>query len=408
MKGESKNYKWLMLILISATYFLAQGTRQIYNAVLPQVKLDLAVDDVKLGLVGSVFTLTFGLVAPFAGFAADFFRRKWMVVIGAAVFSLGVFLSGYATGIGFLLVSYGIVTALGQSLMPPSNSSLISQYHVETRGTAFSVYQTAIYLGIVVFTLIAGSFAALGAGGWRLAFKVAGVFGLVWIALVAFFLHDTPQPVAAGATDKASVPEALKAFFGKPSAVLLMLALGSYFFATYGFKTWAPTYFTRMFPDMPQATVKFHSVIWFYIGAFLGVMLGGRVSDRFMGRRAAIRFEVELVGVLLCIPFSILMVTSTSLLGLCAAVGFFGFATGVYDSNLYAALMDIVSPRYRAVAVGIFGLGGCCVGALGPGVMGYLNGISPQVSFGSISVSCVLAAIFLVVIRCVTFKRDRI
>ena len=42
MGKEDKNYKWMLLALVSATYFLAQGTRQIYNAVLPQIKADFA------------------------------------------------------------------------------------------------------------------------------------------------------------------------------------------------------------------------------------------------------------------------------------------------------------------------------------------------------------------------------
>ena len=34
------DYKWVMLALVSSAYFLAQGTRQIYNSVLPQIRED--------------------------------------------------------------------------------------------------------------------------------------------------------------------------------------------------------------------------------------------------------------------------------------------------------------------------------------------------------------------------------
>ena len=87
------DYRWGLLALLSATYFLAQGTRQIYNAVLPQIKADFAasgLDDLQLGLVGSAFTLAFGLVIPFAGTLADFLRRKWIVVAGTLLFSVGI------------------------------------------------------------------------------------------------------------------------------------------------------------------------------------------------------------------------------------------------------------------------------------------------------------------------------
>ena len=85
------DYKWVMLALVSSAYFLAQGTRQIYNSVLPQIKSDFlacGVTDTQLGIVGSAFALAFGIAIPFAGLTADFLRRKWMIVAGMAIRSL--------------------------------------------------------------------------------------------------------------------------------------------------------------------------------------------------------------------------------------------------------------------------------------------------------------------------------
>ena len=153
------DYKWIMLLLISAAYFLAQGSRQIYAAVLPDIKDAFGgnVSDASMGLVGSAFTLAFGIVIPFAGMAADFFRRKWILLLGAMLFSTGILLSGFANGLGMLLIAYGLMNGIGQSLMPPCNTSLIGEFHTDTRGTAFSVYQGAIYLGIIVCSITASN-----------------------------------------------------------------------------------------------------------------------------------------------------------------------------------------------------------------------------------------------------------
>ena len=199
------DYKWKMLALVSATYFLAQGTRQIYNAVLPQIKVSFAssgLTDAQLGLVGSAFTLVFGLVIPLAGFAADFFKRKWMIVLGALVFSTGIFFSGFAAGIGMLIVTYGILNAAGQSAMPPSISSLIGQLHVSTRATAFAVYQMTFYVGIVVLSSASGWLSGLGEGKWRMAFWIFGAAGILWTLVVAVLLKDTPQPARASSCSR--------------------------------------------------------------------------------------------------------------------------------------------------------------------------------------------------------------
>ncbi len=373
------DYKWGLLALVSATYFLAQGTRQIYNAVLPQIKTDFAasgLDDLQLGLVGSAFTLVFGLVVPFAGMFADFFRRKWMIVIGTLLFSIGIFTSGFASGIGLLIVSYGVLNAAGQSLLPPSISSLIGQFHVETRGTAFSIYQMVFYSGIIVCSCVSGWLSGLGAGGWRQAFWIFGAAGILWTFALVFLLKDTPQVKSEGAAseDKATVREALGAFFGQPSALALTLGLGLYVYATYGFKTWSPMFLLRTFEGMTPARAAFHAVFWFYVGATVGVMLAGRVSDRLAKRRRGVRMEMNVAGLLLMIPFVLLAAFATNEFVVFAAIFGFGFATGVYDSNLYAALLDVVSPRYRAAAVGIFGCGGNVLGAFGPGMLGWMNG----------------------------------
>ena len=409
------DYKWVMLALVSSAYFLAQGTRQIYNSVLPQIKEDFltyGVTDTQLGIVGSAFALAFGLAIPFAGLAADFFRRKWMIVAGMAIFSLGILVSGFASGLGMLVVAYGVINAAGQSLMPPANSSLIGQLHVETRGTAFSIYQMCIYVGTVVCSCAAGWFASLGAGGWRKAFVIFGLIGLAWAVLLVWKLRDTPpENEVKGEGEqgkvKASVKEAVLAMVGKPTALLLMLGLGFYFYALYGFKTWLPMFLVKSYPGVTIRSAAFHGVFWFYLGAMAGVMCGGRLSDRLCPRRRAIRIEMNILGLVLAVPLLFAMAYAPTFALCVVASGVFGFATGVYDSNLYASLLEVVKPRYRAAAVGLFGCGGCVLGALGPGMLGWMSvHFSMRTGFSSLAVSALAGATVILFARLVTFRRD--
>ena len=411
------DYKWVMLALVSSAYFLAQGTRQIYNSVLPQIKEDFlayGVTDTQLGIVGSAFALAFGLAIPFAGLAADFFRRKWMIVAGMAIFSLGILVSGFASGLGMLVVAYGVINAAGQSLMPPANSSLIGQLHVETRGTAFSIYQMCIYVGTVVCSCAAGWFASLGAGGWRKAFVIFGLVGLAWAVLLVCKLRDTPPEKVKSKSEKGkskedrpSVREAVLAMVGKPTALLLMLGLGFYFYALYGFKTWLPMFLVKSYPGVTIPSAAFHGVFWFYLGAMAGVMCGGRLSDRLCPHRRAIRIEMNILGLVLAVPLLFAMAYAPTFALCVVASGVFGFATGIYDSNLYASLLEVVKPRYRAAAVGLFGCGGCVLGALGPGMLGWMSvHFSMRTGFASLAVSALVGATVILFARLVTFRRD--
>lgn len=403
------DYKWIMLALISSAYFLAQGTRQLYSSALPQIKeefLAYGVTDTQLGIVGGAFALVLGLAIPFAGLAADFFRRKWMIVAGMAIFSLSVFATGFAKGLGMLVVAYGIVNALGQALMPAANSSLIGQFHVETRGTAFSIYQSCIYAGTIVCSCVVGWFSTFGQSGWRWAFVCFGLIGLVWAVLLVWKLQDTPSPAAAS-DEKPSVREAILAMVGKPTALLLMLGLGFYFYALIGFKIWLPMFLVKTYPGVTMQSAAFHGVFWFYIAAMVGVMCGGRFSDRLRPRRQAIRIEMNILGLVLAAPMLFVMAYAPSAALCVVASGAFGFASGLYDSNLYAALLEVVKPRYRAAAIGLFGCGGCILGALGPGVLGWMSvHFSMRAGFASLAVASLLGAVVILLARVLTFRRD--
>ncbi len=407
---KNGKYKWFVLALISVSYFLAQGTRFIYASILPQLKIDFAhlgISDTVFGMVGGCFTLVFGLMMPFAGLAADLLHRKRSLIIGMVAFGAGVFLSGFAQGLGMLFISYGIINALGQSLLPPCNTSYISQYHTETRGTAFAIYQSAIYIGVVVCSVASGWFSGLGEGGWRKAFWIFGAIVLVWGIVMAIFLKDS-RP-GCKTDSKPGIREALRAFSGKKTAWLLMGALGCYFFVTYAFKLWAPLFIQDKFPDMSSVQVVFHATFWFYAGALAGVTLGGRLSDKLRKVRNTIRIDIELVGLLLCIPFILTMAYSQNPALLFASLLLFGFATGIYDSNLYAALFEVVDSKYRAVATGIFGCGGCVVGAAGQTIVGWMSSVnSLSSSMAFLALVAALGCLFIFIATRFTLKKDLI
>jgi small-conductance mechanosensitive channel len=102
------NYKWFALALLWVAFFLQQGTRQLFGPSIPAIGASLGVDKVALGVVGTVFAMTYGICVPFAGITADIFNRKWMVTIGVAVFCTGIFVSGFVASAGLLMLTSGL------------------------------------------------------------------------------------------------------------------------------------------------------------------------------------------------------------------------------------------------------------------------------------------------------------
>ena len=138
-----------------------------------------------------------------------------------------------------------------------------------------------------------------------------------------------------------------------------------------------------------------------------GIVVHGQ-PDRFAATRPQVRFDVNAAGLLLGVP-CLVVVAFAPTVGLCiAGTAIFGFASGVYDSNIYASLFEVVKPRYRAAAVGVFGCGGNIIGASGPAVMGWMNShFSMGASIASLSAFALAGAAAIVVARIFFFESDK-
>ena len=368
-------YKWELLALFWCAYFLNQGDRQVFNAVLPLIKADLQATDVQLGLVATGFTLIYGVLVPVAGFLGDRFSQKWIVVASLLTFSVGTVLTGLSGGLLGLLFFRSLATGAGESFYYPAANALIGQHHRNTRAQAMAVHQSALYVGTIVSSLAAGYIGQRH--GWRAAFYTFGVLGIGIAALMALRLRNE-RPVVRGVSDgevaepPAKMREVLGVVLRKPTLYCLSVAFGAMVFVNVGFMTWMPTFLYEKF-HLSLKDAAFQSVFLHLVFAFLGVMIGGRVSDRLAGRRPTIRLEMEWLGLLLGAPFIFLLGRSNALGVVYVALAGFGLFRGIYDSNLIAALFDVIPPRYRSSATGLMLAFAFVVGAAAPVILGYIK-----------------------------------
>ena len=403
--------RWFALGLLWVAYFLLQGTRQIYGATLPQIRADFGVDDLRMGAVASVFFFAYAAVVPLGGFAADLFRRKWVIVLGTALFVSGVFLASFASSVGLLILTYGILNGVGQSLVPTSSTSVIQQLHAESRATALSVYQLAAYAGIILCSVSSGYLGSLGPGGWRLSFQIFGGLGILWVVVLVVFLREPPSAAAVSAVRPKAVralKEGFLALATKPSAILMTLAFGLSNFGDIGFRTWMPTFLQEGLSLAP-ARAAFHAVIWFYIGGFLGILAGSRLSDAGKRRgRIGARLDCNLIGLVLCALFVCLVVRlSGSLAATVAALAAYGFVHGFYDANFIASFYEVIVPRYCTSAYGLYASGAFALGACAPVVLGALRQSFPMTTaFATLGGFYLAAAALTFVARTVFLERD--
>ena len=415
---KDSKYKWVMLALLAFTYFLMHATRQIFNASLPDIKHSLpGTSDAEWGFTRTAFLFSYGLIVPLAGIAADIFRRKWVVVVGALLFSASVLGTGFVDGFVGMLVMYGLMNGIGQCMIPASASSLIAQYHQETRSTALSIYQTGLYFGIIVSSALAGWFSTISSDGWRYAFWGFGAIGVLWTFALCFFLRDTPPLVrgggAAAGEDRASFKEAALAMVSRPTAILLTFAFGMLVFGSNCFRTFLPL-FMRQGPELggyslSPASAALHSVVWFFLGSFIGIGVGARLSDRLVKRFPAIRINMLIIGLAISAPAMAAMVYMPNVVLCCIMTFLFGLGGGFFDCSLYSGLFEVVAPRYRAAAMGVYLCGAFIIGCPATAVLGYVGQhFSYQHGIAMFGGTYALGALAVLIARIFFFHRDAV
>lgn len=231
-----------------------------------------------------------------------------------------------------------------------------------------SIHQTSLYCGIVVSGFIA---AWVGEHyGWRNSFFVFGTGGLLLVGYIFFRMKDTPQ--ISIPEKRESILFVIRHIFRKKTVWMLCLAFGCMVFVNIGYVTWMSTFYHEKF-HLALSTAGFTSMFFHFASALAGVLVGGKISDKYAWKRKSIRIETELTGLLFGAPFIFFMGSTTHLYVSYLMLALFGFFRGIYDSNLYAALFDVVEPRFRASSVGIMTAFAFLIGAFAPIVLGFLK-----------------------------------
>ena len=404
----SIKYKWELVAILWLAFFFNQADRQIFNVVLSAIRDDLGLTDADMGLVSSSLILVYGLLVPVAGIMGDRFSKKNVILIALLVWTSATFLTGLSQTLFHLILIRSVATGGGEAFYSPSASSLIGAYHKDTLSTALSLHQTALYVGVICSSYITGYIA--DHYGWRMAFYVFGFGGLILAAVIAKRVKPDKKPaVAEKSTEPAiGVKETVLVFFKKPTAILLALGFAGMQFSGVGFLTWMPTFMHEKY-NLSLAKAGFDATFYYKIAALLGIIAGARLSDILRKKVVNIRALVQVGGLIIGAPALYFMGASHSLLTVYVMLALFGMCQGLYDSNIFASLYEVIEPPYRATATGIMLSFAFGISAISPYLLGYLKpyiGLSKGIAF--LSLGYVAAAILLSIAVLFFYRKDRL
>jgi len=401
-------YKWELVVLLSIPFFFNQADRQIFNVVLSSIRDDLGLSDANMGLIASVFILVYALMVPVGGLLGDRIKKKHVIVFSLLFWSVSTLLTGLSFTLIQLIILRSVATGGGESFYAPSANALICEYHDETRSTALSIHQAASYLGVVASGFLTGLIA--DHFGWRFAFYLFGGFGIILAAILFVRIKDNPfsNIPDTQAKKKIRVNELLKVFFKKPTAILLTLAFAGMIFVNVSFLTWMPTFLHEKF-NFSLSRAGFDSTFYHFLAAFFGVMAGATLADKLGQRYFGVRGFIQMIGLYAGAPFIYILSRSESFLIIYLALTLFGFCRGLYDSNIFAALYDVIEKPFRSTATGLMLMFAFVVGSSSPYIMGLLKpvlGLSSGMAL--LSIIYIVSATSILIALIFFYKRDRV
>ena len=366
---NSKIYPWVVVGLLWVVALLNYMDRQMLSTMREAMQIDIAELEsaVNFGRLMAIFLWIYGLLSPVAGAVADRINRKWLIIGSLGVWSVVTLLMGYATTFTQI---YWLRALMGvsEALYIPAGLSLIADYFTgSARSLAVGIHMTGLYVGQAL-----GGFGATvaSATSWQATFHLFGIIGTAYALLLILLLHEkrcdvSPDVSAAGNSETRREPvwRSFALIFSNVAFWVILFYFASSSLPGWATKNWLPTLFAENL-GIPMSQAGPISTFTIAFSSFIGVMIGGPLSDRWVKKNLRGRIYVSAVGMALMIPALVFIGLGDSMAAAIGAGLCFGVGYGMFDTNNMPILCQFVPSRQRASAYGLMNMTGVFAGAI--------------------------------------------
>ena len=354
---------WVLFAINTLNFF----DRQVFGAIVEPVRKEWDLSDGAIGLVGTAFTLVYAAVGLPLGSMTDKISRKKILSAGVFVWSLLTAASGLAMNYWQMFV-LRLGVGVGEATCAPAATSLIGDlYPAEKRSKALSIFMLGLPVGIALSYAISGSVAQ--AYGWRAAFYVAGIPGIICTLAVLFIheprrgaseIHDIGARKREGSSYRLvlSIPTMWWIIASGALQTFNMYAIGLFL-----------TPFLMRYHSQDIRTAGFTTMVVFGLSGIPGLLLGGFIGDVVMKRRKDGRMLIAALSLFASVPliFFALMRPQGSTLSFAVLMGTGVALMNIYYATVYPAIQDVIEPSLRGTAMSIYFFAMYVLGAgLGP------------------------------------------
>lgn len=365
---NSKIYPWIVVGLLWGVALLNYMDRQMLSTMKDAMQVDIVElqSATNFGYLMAIFLWIYALMSPVSGVIADRLNRKWLIVGSLFVWSSVTYLMGIAETFN-QVVWLRALMGVSEALYIPAGLSLIADYHTgKSRSLAVGIHMTGLYTGQAI-----GGFGATVADAfsWHTTFHWFGIIRIAYAVILMLFLHDkkteilpTEKLQANPQKEKESVFTSLKSLLTNVAFWVILLYFAAPSLPGWATKNWLPTLFAENL-DLPMSQAGPISTITIAVSSFIGVLIGGPLSDKWVQKNLRGRVYTGAIGLGLTIPSLLLLGFGHNLVAVVGAGLLFGIGYGIFDTNNMPILCQFVSHKQRATAYGVMNMIGVSAGA---------------------------------------------
>lgn len=369
-----KAHFWL--VVLALIYAIDLMDKMAISAVLPLLKAEFRFTDAQLGMIGSMVSLSVGLLALPVAMLVDKWSRRKIIAIMVGLWSIATFLTGRATGYISMLLARSAV-GVGEAGYNPAAMAMVSAWYPQRmRARMIGLLYLGVPVGTIAGIVLTGILAQ--AHGWRAAFGFLAIPGLL-LAVLAWFMPDYKTVKVEQneeKTAKVSVWSNMAYIMKTPSLLFIFLTAGTINLVMGAFGNWGVTFLTRVFSmNVKQASMVFGAML---IPAMFGAVWGGWLGDKLSKKTNKGKMIAVMINAVLClVMITIALQTAMATKNFALVVTFWSlgsfFLFGI-TPNQYTTVQDLAAPNFRATAAGFMPLCQQVLGGfLGPVIAGVIS-----------------------------------
>lgn len=350
--------------------------RNILSPVMGVIGQEWGLSKTQLGLMSTVFFITYALMQIPAGFLADRLGRVKVLVGGYILFGIGTLLSGLAPGfVVFLLIR--AITGLGEgTYYGPQYGISSSRIPKKYRGVSSALINSGMAFGISLGFIASSYITFTLKMSWQYSFYLFGALTVIVAILISLFIKDEKQENLVEQNLQIATPkENIKILFSRNHIFTYIII----FCSLYGFfsmLTWLPYYLQTARGLKGSSTGIIASLVpW---ASIPGAIFFGYISDRIKHKKPLIVL-LALFGAIcqFVIPYTqnySLMLTGLVIYGLVGKLAL--------DPILVSYVAENTPKHMYARAYGVFNFMGMLSSIFAPYITGYFAEKTGSIEIG--------------------------